>query len=106
MCSPCWRHAKKSEAVLAVLFADTTALGIRTHEVQRRVLPRRFTSVQWRGSDVRIKLADQAPGRVKASPEYEDCRRIAEQSGRPVKDILESAMRMYRQSQDKGEGSK
>ena len=92
---------EKAEAVLAVLFADTTALGIRTQEVQRRVLPRRFTSVQVEGHDVRIKLADQEPGRVKALPEYEDCRRIAEQSGRPVKDILETAMRIYRQSQDK-----
>ncbi len=92
---------EKVEAVLAVLFADTTALGIRIHEVQRRVLPRRFTSVLVEGCEVRIKLADQAPGQSKASPEYEDCRRIAEQSGRPVKDILESAMLMYRQSQGK-----
>ena len=92
---------EKVEAVLAVLFADTTALGIRTQEVQRRVLPRRFVSVRVDGHDVRIKLADHAPGRSKASPEYEDCRRIAEQSGRPVKDIIETAMLMYRQSQDK-----
>ncbi|MEP7151675.1 MAG: nickel pincer cofactor biosynthesis protein LarC [Nitrospira sp.] len=92
---------EKAEAVLAVLFADTTALGIRTQEVQRRVLPRRFASVRVEGHDVRIKLADHQPGRTKASPEYEDCRRIAEQSGRPVKDILETAMRMYRQSQEK-----
>nr|MBA3753325.1 nickel pincer cofactor biosynthesis protein LarC [Nitrospira sp.] len=87
------------EVVLAVLFADTTALGIRTQEVQRRVLPRRFTSVRIDGQDVRIKLADHGPGQSKASPEYEDCRRIAEQSGRPVKDVLETAMLMYRQSQ-------
>lgn len=92
---------EKVEAVLAVLFADTTALGIRTQEVQRRVLPRRFASVRVGGHDVRIKLADHEPGCSKASPEYEDCRRIAEQSGRPVKDILETAMLMYRQSLDK-----
>ena len=92
---------EKVEAVLAVLFADTTALGIRTQEVQRRVLPRRFASVRVDGHDVRIKLADHEPGCSKASPEYEDCRRIAEQSGRPVKDILETAMLMYRQSLDK-----
>ena len=90
---------EKVEAVLAVLFANTTALGIRTQEVQRRILPRRFTSVQVEGQDVRIKLADYAPKASKASPEYEDCRRIAEQCGRPVKDILEAAMSMYRQSQ-------
>ena len=90
---------EKAEAVLAVLFADTTALGVRTREVQRRVLPRRFASVRIHGHDVRIKLAESQPGQSKAAPEYEDCKHIAEQSGRPVKDILEEAMVAYRQAQ-------
>ncbi len=89
----------QAEAVLAVLFAETTALGVRTREVQRRVLPRRFASVQVNGQDVRIKLADIRPGQSKAAPEYEDCKRVAERSGRPVKDILDEAMMMYRQTQ-------
>jgi uncharacterized protein (TIGR00299 family) protein len=97
---------EKVEAVLAVLFADTTALGIRTHEVQRRVLPRRFLAVQVRGHDVRIKVADAGQGRSKAAPEYEDCRRIAEQSGRPLKDILEEAMLAYGQTARKGKKGK
>ncbi|MCS6317026.1 MAG: nickel pincer cofactor biosynthesis protein LarC [Nitrospira sp.] len=87
---------EKVEAVLAVLFADTTALGVRTHHVQRRVLPRRFVPVQVQGHDVRIKVAESQPGRSKAAPEYEDCKRIAEQSGRPVKDVLEEALLAYR----------
>lgn len=89
----------QAEAVLAVLFAETTALGVRTREVQRRVLPRRFASVRVNGQDVRIKLADIRPGQSKAAPEYEDCKRVAERSGRPVKDILDEAMMMYRQPQ-------
>ncbi|MCC2643045.1 MAG: uncharacterized protein K0S45_3458 [Nitrospira sp.] len=97
---------EKVEAVLALLFADTTALGVRMQEVQRRVLPRRFISVQVNGQDVRIKLAEHQPGRSKASPEYEDCKRIAEQSGLPVKDILEDAMLAYRQLQGKGQKRK
>lgn len=87
------------EAVLAVLFSDTTALGVRTQDVQRRVLLRRFASVQVQGGDVRIKVADHQPGRSKAAPEYDDCKRIAEQSGRPVKDILEEAMLAFRRTQ-------
>ena len=100
---------EKVEAVLAVLFADTTALGVRTHEVQRRVLPRRFVPVQVHGHEVSIKVADSQPGRSKAAPEYEDCKRIAEQSGRPVKDILEEAMQVYRRTAGhakKGKGSR
>ena len=89
----------QAEAVLAVLFAETTALGVRIREAQRRVLPRRFTSVRVNGTDVRIKLADTRSGQSKAAPEYDDCKRVAEQSGRPVKDILEEAMMVYRQTQ-------
>ena len=90
---------EKVEAVMAVLFSDTTALGVRTQEVQRRILPRRFTSVRVDGQDVRIKLADYAPGRSKAFPEYEDCKRIAEQTSRPVRDVMEAALMIYRRSQ-------
>ena len=93
---------EQTEAVLAVLFAETTALGVRTRDVQRRVLPRRFASVQVNGQDVRIKLADIRPGQSKAAPEYDDCKRVAEMSGRPVKDILDEAMMMYRQKQGAG----
>ena len=92
---------EKVEAVMAVLFSDTTALGVRTQEVQRRILPRRFTSVRVDGQDVRIKLADYAPGRSKAFPEYEDCKRIAEQTSRPVRDVMEAALMTYRRSQSK-----
>ncbi len=91
-----------TEAVLAVLFAETTALGVRIREVQRRVLSRRFASVRVNGQDVRMKLADIRPGLSKAAPEYDDCKRVAERSGRPVKDILDEAMMRYRQTQGAG----
>ncbi len=100
---------EKVEAVLAVLFAETTALGVRLSEVQRRILPRRFSSVQVRGGTVRIKLAETHPGQSKAAPEYADCKRIAEQTGRPLKDIMEEALLAYRQParlKTKGRGRK
>lgn len=88
----------QAEAILAILFADTTALGVRTREVQRHVLPRRFASVRVNGKDVRIKLAEIGRGQSKAAPEYEDCKRVAEQTGRPVKDVLHEALLAYHQT--------
>jgi uncharacterized protein (DUF111 family) len=89
------------EPVLDILFAETTALGVRMMDVRRRVLSRRFVSVAVRGGSVRIKLAEGRAGREKAAPEYEDCRRVAERTGRPLKDVLEEAMLAYR-----GEGGR
>ena len=85
------------EPVLGIVFAETTALGVRLMDVRRRILPRRFESVSVRGGQVRIKLGVANAGRTKAAPEYDDCRRIAERTGRPVKDVLEEALVAYRQ---------
>jgi hypothetical protein len=91
----------KAETVLGVIFKETTALGVRMLEVPRRVLPRAFEVVHLKGGDVRIKVAVIGTGHSKAAPEYADCRRIAEQTGRPVKDVMQEAAFAYRQTQGK-----
>jgi uncharacterized protein (DUF111 family) len=87
---------EKAESVIGVIFRETSALGVRVQEVMRRVLVRRFVPVRTRGGEVRIKVADIEPGLTKAAPEYLDCRRIAEQTGRPVREVLDEAMLAYR----------
>ena len=84
------------DAASTVLFRDTTALGLRVQEIQRRTLPRRFVSVSVAGGTVRIKLADVGHNRTKAAPEYLDGKRLAERTGRPVKVIREDALIAYR----------
>jgi uncharacterized protein (TIGR00299 family) protein len=96
---------EKADAASSVLFRDTTALGLRMQEIQRRTLPRRFATVAVTGGTVRMKLADIGQGHTKAAPEYLDCKRIAELSGRPVKDVMEEAVVAYRRQQDPKHGS-
>ncbi len=86
---------EKAEAVAGVVLRETTALGVRVQQIGRRVLPRRSDQLRIAGGEVRIKVAEVEPGVVKAAPEYADCRRIAEQTGRPVRDIMEEAMRAF-----------
>ena len=83
---------EKTDTALSVLFRETTALGVRIQHIQRYTLPRRITTVQIRGGEVRMKVADVDRGQSKAAPEYLDCKRVAEQTGRPVKDIMEDAI--------------
>lgn len=87
-----------AEPVLDVLFKETTALGVRIQQITRQILPRRFVSVDVPGGSVRIKIAEADAKQVKAAPEYLDCKRVAEQTGRPVKDILEEAMVAFARS--------
>jgi uncharacterized protein (TIGR00299 family) protein len=81
--------------ILDVLFEETTALGIRIREVMRQILPRRYTPVKVRGGIVRMKIADVNETTTKAAPEYLDCKRIAERTGRPLKEVLEEAALAY-----------
>ena len=61
----------------------------------RQILPRRFVPVKVRGGVVRMKIADVSKTTAKAAPEYLDCKRIAERTGRPVREVLEDAVHAY-----------
>lgn len=95
----CLAAPAQLDRILDVLFRETTALGVRVREVTRQVLPRRFVSVKVRGGVVRMKIADVSKTTAKAAPEYLDCKRIAERTGRPLKDVMEEASDAYRRKQ-------
>jgi hypothetical protein len=86
-----------SEAALgALLMRETGTLGYRLRRTGRVVLRRRETQVAVDGGTVRVKTADLDGHPVRFEPEYEDCRRIAEKTGRPLREVLEAARRARR----------
>jgi uncharacterized protein (DUF111 family) len=91
----CLASSAAVESLLDVLFEETTTLGVRVQEITRHILRRRFTSVKIRGGIVRIKIAAVDRTSSKAAPEFIDCKRIAERTGRPVKAVLEEAAVAY-----------
>lgn len=82
------------ERLIAALFAETSTLGVRTHTAERRVLERRHVEVETPHGKVRIKVAGEGGW----APEYEDCARLARQSGLPLKQILAEAGYAYQKS--------
>jgi hypothetical protein len=83
---------EKADPVVSAILRETTTLGVRVQELSRRILPRHFESVRVAGGEVRMKVAVLEGGKEKAAPEYQDCKRIAEQTGRPVREIMEEAL--------------
>ncbi len=81
---------EKREELIAILFRETTTLGIRFHTAERRVQPRDWLEVQTPHGVVRVKSGDHG-----FAPEYEDARRIASVSGLPLKQILAEAAYAY-----------
>jgi hypothetical protein len=81
-----------SEALLgALLMRETGTLGYRVRRTGRVVLRRREVQVAVEGGTVRVKAADLGGEPVRFEPEYEDCRRIAEKTGRPLREVLDAA---------------
>lgn len=97
----CLATKDRTDAVLEVLFQETTTLGVRLHEIHRQVLTRRFAPVTIQGGVVRMKVAEIGAGWEKAAPEYEDCKAIAQRTGRPLKTVMEEALMTYRRGVQK-----
>jgi uncharacterized protein (DUF111 family) len=91
----------QADAAMEVLFQETTALGVRIQELARQILPRRFVAVKVHDGVVRMKVAEVRAGWEKAAPEYADCKKIANRTRRPLKDVMEEAVLAYRQAQGK-----
>jgi uncharacterized protein (TIGR00299 family) protein len=89
-------HRQKAQAAMDTMFRETSTLGVRTQEVSRRILPRHSIEVRTPDGPVRMKVAAIGSNGTKASPEYQDCKRIAQQTGRPVREIMEEAVLAYR----------
>jgi len=71
------------ETLAAIVFQETTTLGLRIYEAERRVQSRGVEAVETPFGPVRMKY-----GEYGASPEYEDCRELARKAGVPLKEIL------------------
>lgn len=73
-----------------LLFAETTTLGVRAYEVERRALAREIVSVKTRFGAIDVKVARLNGHIVKEMPEYEQCRQAALQAGVPLRTIEEA----------------
>ena len=83
-------------AVEAALFRETRTLGVRAHRVERSILQREIVEVATQYGPVRVKIGKRGEAVVNAAPEFEDCRRIAQERGVGVKEIVAAAVAAWR----------
>jgi pyridinium-3,5-bisthiocarboxylic acid mononucleotide nickel chelatase len=84
-----------TQALMSLIFAETTTFGVRTYRAQRRVLPREWVSVATDYGDVRIKVS-RVNGRIlHVAPEFEDCKKLAEEKDVPLQRVIAAALRNY-----------
>jgi len=87
----CGRDQK--EAVMKLLFTETTTLGVRSYEVARRALQRSVVRVETQYGPIDVKVAHLDGRVVNEMPEFEQCRQAAAKANVPLK-IVEEAARL------------
>ena len=78
------------EKMKAILFRETTTLGIRYYPLIVHRLKRSFKTLQTEWGEVTIKEGIWEGKVVQRAPEYEDCKRIAQDKGIPLKMVYEA----------------
>jgi pyridinium-3,5-bisthiocarboxylic acid mononucleotide nickel chelatase len=72
-------------------FANSTTIGLRRQVMQRSCLERAQALVSTCYGDVRVKVASRAGAILGATPEFEDCRKLALRAKVPVRRVLAEA---------------
>jgi uncharacterized protein (TIGR00299 family) protein len=75
-----------------VILSETSAIGIRFHTEQRMTLPREIVTVRTGFGPVLAKKIATPNGTV-ITPEFEECRRIADEQNVPIREVYNEVIR-------------
>ncbi len=84
------------DAVIEIVLRETTSIGVRWHETQRAKAQRELRAVDTPFGTVAIKISRLGEEIVTVTPEYDDCRRVAEQRHVPLKQVYQAALEAAR----------
>jgi len=86
------------DRLAALIFHETTTIGVRYNVARRKTLRREFVQVQTDFGSVTMKVSILDGKRVNFVPEFEDCRRLASEKGIALKEIQAAAIHAYIQA--------
>ena len=93
-------HLEVADSCKAIIFRETTTLGIRERTQQRSILNREIQSVETDYGIVRLKIASWGEGEerqiLNVQPEYEDCATLAKQHDLPWREISQRAIAAWK----------
>jgi uncharacterized protein (DUF111 family) len=87
--------------LIDLVFRETTTIGVRTHEVRRKTLSIKIVPVKTQFGEVRMKVSHLEGSVLNATPEYDDCQRIATERGVPLKQVIAAASFEFQRGSEK-----
>ncbi|MPN27977.1 Pyridinium-3,5-bisthiocarboxylic acid mononucleotide nickel insertion protein [bioreactor metagenome] len=82
-------HPTQLEKFTTLILKETTTIGVRVYPVTKYMLPYQVITVNTPWGKAKVKIVQVGEEYKTISPEYEDCRRIAEAENLPLKDVYE-----------------
>jgi len=95
-------EAARRDVLAKVLFTETSTIGVRFHPVARLKLRREIREVETRWGRIKVKFSE-GEGAVTATPEYDDCRRVANANNVPLKTVMEETRAAAKATLDRHE---
>ena len=83
------------DRLTATVFRETTTIGVRYREMARECLDREVVPVETSLGTIRVKVARRNGQMFNASPEFDDCARIARERNVPVKEVQALAIKAF-----------
>ena len=82
----CCEHRK--EDLIKIIFEETSTIGLRFYETKRKTLRREIKTIETEFGKVRVKYSGYNHDGLKATPEYEDCKKIAKRLKIPLMEVI------------------
>lgn len=82
----------KAAVIEKIILRETTTFGIRKYSVERTILDRQIKKVSTRFGELAIKYGYLDDVFIKATPEYEDCKRIALENHLPLREVYQQIL--------------
>lgn len=76
-----------ADSVKNIIFTESTSLGIRTFPFRKDTLIRKLETIKTIYGDITVKRSFYKDKEVSAKPEYDECRKIASETGIPLKQL-------------------
>lgn len=81
-----------ADSVKNIIFTESTSLGIRTFPFRKDTLVRKLETIKTIYGDITVKRSFYKDKEVSAKPEYDECRKLASETGIPLKQLYNEIM--------------
>lgn len=83
------------DALAAIVLQETSTLGVRCYPVERLVLRRSTQKLKTRFGTLTVKVAEEPGGGKRATPEYDEARKVAASKKVPLKAVYDEVTRCF-----------